>query len=447
MPGSAPRELSRWPTFDNELVPAAATSLNLNVRGIGSSATLAINEESNCLRAEGRIVYRLGLGQSPFPVPETVVESLRANAHQKSYLAVRGLPALREAVADYHRRRRQHFECTANDVLIGPGSKELMFLLQLCYYGDLVIPTPSWVSYAPQAHILGRHVRWLRTDAANHWRLTASELDALCRDDPDRPRLVILNYPSNPSGITYLPDQLEELAQVAERYGVVLCSDEIYGELHHQGRHVSIARYYPTGTIISSGLSKWCGAGGWRLGTMTFPPGQRRLLDAMASVASETFTSTSSPIQYAAVTAFLPHPSIERYLVQARRILAALGLECARRLREAGVRVHDPEGGFYLFPDFEPHRETLRARGVETSSGLCQQLLHEAGVAALPGSAFGRPQDELGARLAYVDFDGASALVAAESVPLDRPLPVQFLEDHCGPVLRAIRLLKEWLSP
>ena len=428
-------------------MPAASTSLNLNVRGIASSATLAINEESNRLRAEGRTIYRLGLGQSPFPVPETVVEALRANAHQRNYLAVRGLPALRQAVADYHRRRRQHFECTADDVLIGPGSKELMFLLQLCYYGDLVIPTPSWVSYAPQAHILGRHVRWVRTDPDNRWRLTAHELDALCRDDPDRPRLVILNYPSNPTGSTYLPDQLAELAQVAERYGVILCSDEIYGELHHQGRHVSIARYYPTGTIISSGLSKWCGAGGWRLGTMTFPRSQRRLLEAMASVASETFTSTSSPIQYAAVTAFWPHPSIERYLVQARRILAALGAECARRLRESEVLPDQPEGAFYLFPDFEPHRDTLRDRSIESSSELCRRLLQEAGVAMLPGSDFGRPKDEMRARLAYVDFDGASALVAAESVPLDRPLPVQFLEDQCGPVLRAIRLIKDWLAP
>ena len=90
-----------------------SNSLNLNVRGIGTSATLAISEESQRLRNEGRTIYRLGLGESPFPVPEPVVESLRVNAHQKSYLAVKGLRTLREAVADYHRRRRQHVKCTA----------------------------------------------------------------------------------------------------------------------------------------------------------------------------------------------------------------------------------------------------------------------------------------------------------------------------------------------
>lgn len=179
---------------------------------------------------------------------------------------------------------------------------------------------------------------------------------------------------------------------------------------------------------------------------MTFPPGQRRLLEAMASVASETFTSTSSPIEHAAVTAFMPHPSIERYLVQARRILAALDLECAVRLRDAGVAVDDPEGAFYLFPNLEPHRNALSARGIATSSQPCRRLLEEAGVAMLPGSAFGRSQEEMTARLACVDFDGASALVAAESVSLGQPLSVPFLGDHCGPVLRALRLVKEWLA-
>jgi aspartate aminotransferase len=176
--------------------------LNLNVRGLPLSATLAINEKSNQLRKQGRQVYKLGLGQSPFPVPQPVVDALKVNAHQKDYQPVKGLFQLREAVADYH-RRSQGINHDAEDVLIGPGSKELMFLLQLVYYGDLVIPTPSWVSYAPQAHIIGRHVRWLPTLRDNNWKLTADELIAHCKSDPHKPRIVILNYPSNPSGMTY----------------------------------------------------------------------------------------------------------------------------------------------------------------------------------------------------------------------------------------------------
>ena len=345
--------------------------LNLNVRGLGASATLAINERCDELRLQGRTVYKLGLGQSPFPVPAPVVEALQANAFQKNYLPVKGLAELRTAVAAYH-CRRQEMECIADNVLIGPGSKELMFLLQLVYYGDLVIPTPTWVSYAPQAHIIGRHVRWLRTHAENRWRLTPDELESLCRQDPGRPRLVVLNYPANPTGGTYEAEELKALAEVARKNNVILLSDEIYGELHHQGRHVSIARFYPEGTIISGGLSKWCGAGGWRLGAFAFPPGLRWLLDAMANVASETYTSTCAPIQYAAVRAFSGGPPIERYLVQSRRILSALGQEIARRLQQAGVKVAPPRGGFYLFPDFGPQADQLLKRGIKTSEELCE---------------------------------------------------------------------------
>lgn len=419
--------------------------LNLNVRGLSQSATLAINERSNRLRAEGRHVYRLGLGQSPFPVPQPVVEELRVNAHQKDYLDVRGLRDLRESIAGYY-ERRQEIERSADDVLVGPGSKELMFILQLVFYGDLVIPTPSWVSYAPQAHIIGRHIRWVPTTADDGWPLLPKELDRVCREDPSRPRLVILNYPSNPTGQTYSVEALQELAEVARKYRVILLSDEIYGEIDHSGKHTSIARFYPEGTIISSGLSKWCGAGGWRLGTFTFPPSLRWLLDAMAVVASETFTSTSAPIQYAAVRAFEGGIEMEQYLFQARRILSAIGCAMARRLQDAGLFVPDPQGAFYLFPDFGSAAPRLRERGINTSKQLCEQLLQDTGVAILPGKDFGRPERELTARLAYVDFDGARALVAARGIPAEEPLTEDFLGVYCENVIRATDEICNWVA-
>lgn len=419
--------------------------LNLNVRGMENSATLAINERSDQLRGQGRSIFKLGLGQSPFPVPQPVVEALRLNAHQKDYLPVRGLAQLRDAVADYHSRTAS-IGCEGADVLIGPGSKELMFLLQLVYYGDLVIPTPSWVSYAPQANILGRRVRWLQTRREDDWRLTPEELERLGQEDEGRPRIVILNYPSNPTGCSYSLEKLKALAAVARRYRMILLSDEIYGELHHRGQHVSIARFYPEGTIVSSGLSKWCGAGGWRLGTFTFPSSLRWLLDAMAAVASETYTSTCAPVQFAAVRAFEGGYEIERYLHHSRRVLRALGRHLRRRLEEAGVQVPEPRGGFYLFPDFSPRREELAQRGVHDSVALCEKLLEEAGVAMLPGSSFGRPATELTVRLAYVNFDGARALYASRDVPADRRLDESWLRANCHPTLEAVDRVVEWLS-
>jgi len=420
-------------------------NLNLNVRGLKTSSTLAINEKSNALRREGRSVFKLGLGQSPFPVPDPVVESLRINAFQKDYLAVKGLWELRDAVASYF-RGRQGTDRTGEDVLIGPGSKELMFLLQLVYYGDLVIPTPSWVSYAPQAHILGRQVRWLNTHARNGWRLTPDELERLCAEDNTRPRIVILNYPSNPTGGTYTANELKSIATVARQHNVILLSDEIYGELRHDGRHVSIARFYPEGTIISSGLSKWCGAGGWRLGTFIFPPGLRWLLDAMANVASETYTSTSAPIQYAAVRAFQGGSEIESYLSHSRRVLKALGRYASTTLQSAGIRVDRPQGGFYLFPDFTPVRANLKARGIQTSAQLCDHLLEDTGVAILPGSEFGRPANEFTARIAYVDFDGARALAASRDTPHEQELDDEFLQIYCTSTFDAIRRVAGWVQ-
>lgn len=420
-------------------------SLNLNVRGLRPSATVAINEESNRLIAAGRTIWKLGLGQSPFPVPECVVEALRRNAHQKAYLEVQGLPALRAAVAGFHER---HDGVTADPslVLVGPGSKELMFLLQVAFYGDLVVPTPCWVSYAPQAQILGHHVCFVPARFEEQWQFPAERLDELCRQDPGRPRIVVLCYPGNPDGMTYDLGELERLAAVARRYDLILLSDEIYGQLHHRGEHVSVARFYPEGTIISSGLSKWCGAGGWRLGTFTFPPRLRWLLQALTALASETFTSTSAPIQYAAVRAFEGGPEIEEYLGQVRRILAALGGWCAARLRAAGARVHDPVGAFYLFPDFGPSAARLAGRGITTSTELCRRALAETGVAALPGVEFERPLDELTVRLSYVDFDGAAVLEAARTVTPGAPLDAAFLRAHCPRTVQAVDALCRWVG-
>jgi len=420
-------------------------NLNLNVRGIPLSATLAINEKSSELIRQGRKVYKLGLGQSPFPVPRPVVDELKRNAFQKDYLPVKGLYELRKAVAEYH--CRMHGVChTAEDVLIGPGSKELMFLLQFVYYGDLLIPVPSWVSYAPQALIIGRHVRWIRTKPENNYKITAEEIVQHCEKDPNKPRIVILNYPANPTGITYTKNELRAIARAAKQFKIILLSDEIYGELHHKGKHNSIAQFYSEGTIISSGLSKWCGAGGWRLGTFTFPNSLKWLQDAMAAVASETFTATSAPIQYAAVKAFKGCEEIENYLVKCRLILGKLGYELAKELNKAEIQTPFPQGAFYVFPNFSSYKNKLAKRNINTDVELCDRILEETGVAILPGSVFGCREEDLTARVAYVNFDGEKALRAAEKLLLIDEINKKFLEKYCGGTLTAINLICKWIN-
>src|SRR5690606_39019295 len=119
---------------------------------------------------------------------------------------------------------RSNIQRNAENVLIGPGSKELMFLLQFTYYGDLLIPTPSWVSYAPQALFIGRQIQWIPTSEKNKWRVLPDDLEKFCRNDPNRPRILILNYPSNPTGVTYSDSELKDLASVARKYHVILLS-------------------------------------------------------------------------------------------------------------------------------------------------------------------------------------------------------------------------------
>jgi len=421
-------------------------NLNLNVRGLEPSATLAINEKSRQMMAEGREVFRLGLGQSPFPVPEEVAEALRRNAHQKDYLAVKGLMQLRESIARFNLRMHK-VDDHPDDIFIGPGSKELIFILQLVYYGDLIIPTPSWVSYAPQARIIGRNVHWVPTFPDNDLRLSPDMLEEICKKDPDKPRIAILNYPANPTGVTYPIERLKRLAEVARKYRVILVSDEIYGLLHHNNQHVSVARYYPEGTIISNGLSKWCGAGGWRLGFFSFPSGLRWLLNAMAVVASETFTATSAPIQYAAVTAFDGGPFMEDYLARARKVLKAILKYIMVRFDKLHISYPHPQGAFYIFPDFAYYTDKLSEKGIFTGKQLCEKILEDTGVAMLPGADFGRPPGEFSARIAYVDFDGAEAMHAADELFCDEKNNHEhFVQIHCPKIVTAVDRLGSWLN-
>ena len=199
---------------------------------------------------------------------------------------------------------------------------------------------------------------------------------------------------------------MKEVAEVARRFQIIVLSDEIYGQLHHAGEHVSIGQFYPEGTVLSSGLSKWCGAGGWRLGTFVFPPDLDWLCDAMAAIASENVhvCQCSNPtcggnVRFAAVS------RSNATCGHARRILAALGRRCTRTLTEAGVRVHAPQGAFLSLP------RLLAIQSVDRRSRTCDRCraLRPTALAMRVSrfsrvQRFARPREEFTARLAYIDF-------------------------------------------
>ncbi len=376
---------------------------------IHMSPTLAINQRTKELSASGKKVFRFGFGQSPFPVPQPVVEALQTHVFQKDYLPSDGLPQLRAAVAN-HYQKRINIPFTADRVLIGPGSKELLFLIQLCHPADVLLASPSWVSYAPQAGILNRTVHWLDTAGEDGYRLRAETLNLFCQQADERRKILILNYPNNPVGSTYSPEQLKALAAVAKKYGLLVVADEIYGEVSHSAPHHSLASYYPEGTIVTGGLSKWCGAGGWRLGLALIPEALDGLRKKMIATASDTYSCVSAPVQYAAVKAFEGSPEIEEYLAHSNAVLKTIGHYVANKLNSNNIFTPFPDGGFYLFPDFENYRDAFNQRGMFNSQQLCEKLLEKTGVALLPGTAFGGSAHKLTARMAYVDFDGSAAL-------------------------------------
>ena len=409
--------------------------LQHNILGLKTSATLAINELSQKLIKEGKEVFKFGLGQSPFPVPDIIVKELQKNAHQKDYLNVSGLIGLREEVANYHSNKNQ-YKYNAESVIIGPGSKELIFQTQLVLNCDLLLPSPSWVSYEPQAQILNKKVHWIKATAETNWHLDPEELDKTCASLNSVNKLLILNSPNNPSGTTH--GNLKELANVAKKHNVIIIADEIYAELDFTGEYKSITHHYPEKTIVSSGLSKWCGAGGWRIGMLVFPDELSYIRDSVRTVASETFTAVSAPIQYAAIKAYSEDHS--EYLENSRLILKMIGDYIYKELSSVGVICQKPQGGFYMICDFS--NVVNKTHEINNDKTLCQKILNDIGFAMLPGSDFGMEEDKLLSRIAFVDFDGSKAL---KMISKEKPSSDNFLDLTCPKIAKGISLLKDWI--
>ena len=415
--------------------------LSQHILEVPKSATLAINEKSKQLILEGKDVIRLGLGQSPFPVPDRMVSALQAYAAIKDYMAVQGYLPLREAISGFI-QHTEGLERSADQIIIGPGSKELLFGLQMVLDCDLILPAPSWVSYDPQARLLGRNVHWLNCYSEDGWKLTADTLEQHCQNHKGRPQLLILNSPNNPSGACFLESELIALAAVARKFNLIILSDEIYSELHFRGEHQSIARYYPEGTIISNGISKWAGAGGWRLGFFCFPNELRAVLDSMITLASETYTSVSAPIQMASILAFEDSSSILDYIHACRKIMAHIGRHLSALLNQQNIQVVTPEGGFYVLADFTYFRDALTTAGITNANQLAQALLEHTGVAALPGDDFGLKQGLL-LRMAFVDFDGHKLL---NQVLKDAEYPLNADTPELVHLFSVADKLGEWLN-
>jgi aspartate aminotransferase len=399
------------------------------IKNIKPSSTLRINEISKELEKNGKKIFKFGFGQSPFEVPDDVVNELKKHASKNKYLSIQGLEELRESVAKYNSIKKK-YNYKSENIIIGPGSKELMFLLQMLFDGDILLPSPSWVSYAPQS-MLGRNkIQWINTSSDNNWFPTAEDIEKIILKDKSKNYLLFLNSPNNPSG--QICENLEEISSVINKYNIIVLSDEIYSELSFKKNFKSISNFCPKKTIISSGLSKWCGAGGWRLGYFIIPNELNNLKDSIKILASETFSSVSAPIQYAAITAY-SHDHSE-YINKSKNILKAVGEFVYDNLKSNKVIVNKPQGGFYLMPEFLNKR-------FSTSSEMCDTLLKETGVALLPGSDFGFEENRMFARLSFTDFNGKEFMKNFdENKKIDNDLILKFAPK----VVEGVNTLRKW---
>jgi aspartate aminotransferase len=399
------------------------------VKDLKPSSTLLINETSRKLEEQGKKIYKFGFGQSPFKVPEDVVIELKDNAHQNKYLPMQGLSELRNAVAKYTSKKK-NYDYKSENVIIGPGSKELMFLLHVIFDGEIILPAPSWVSYAPQA-ILGRNkVQILQTKRENNWFPTASEIEEIVLKDKNKNYLLFLNSPNNPSG--QICENLEEIASIAKKYNLIILSDEIYSELSFMDNYQSISNFCPEKTIISTGLSKWCGAGGWRLGYFLVPDSLNEIKNTINVLASETFSAVSAPIQYAAIKAYEHDHS--NYINKSKNILSAIGNYVYENLRSNKVLINKPQGGFYLMPEFLNKK-------FNSSSEMCDSILNDTGVALLPGSDFGFEQTKMLARLSFTDFDGQEFMNKIED---NQKIDKDHIAKFAPKIIEGVDKLKKW---
>ncbi len=400
-----------------------------NILKLKPSATLVINEKSKELINQGKKVYQFGFGQSPFPVPDKIVAKLKDNAHNKEYLPIQGLPELRDAISNYL-LKRTGINYSRKNIFITPGSKEAMLLMHVAFNGEIILPAPSWVSYEPQAIIGKNKVHWIQTSRENNWFPTSKGLERKIKSIKKKNLIFILNSPNNPSGTTC--KNLEELASVAKKYKVLILSDEIYTDLTFNNKYESISKFYPNGTFISGGLSKWCGAGGWRLGFFAVPNHLSNFLESLKTLASESYSTVNSPAQYAAIEAYKGDHS--EYKIKTTNIFRSLGNYVYNKLKSNNVLINQPQGAFYLMPEFLNNK-------YKNSTKLCEAILDQTGVAMLPASEFGFSPKRMLTRLSYTDFNGAEFL---KNVSNGKMLDDQTIEKYAPNVVEGVNKLSNW---
>lgn len=400
------------------------------------ASNLALDERVNDLRASGVDVLHLGFGEAGLPVHRRLVAALVEGSARNAYGPVVGAEPARAAVAGYWSRRGT--PTGADQVVLAPGSKPLLAAVLASEPGDVVLPRPSWVTYASQVALFGRRTTWVDVPPGSGGIPDPARLpDAVARARAEgaSPRLVVATLPDNPTGLLARPHEVRELCRVAEAEDLVIVSDEIYRDVVFGSvSFLSPADLVPERTVTVTGLSKSHALGGWRVGAARFPdtPWGSALRSRVAGFASQVWSNLAAPMQAVAELAFSEPAELVRHREATTRLHGVVATAVHEVFVRHGCLDVPPDGAFYVYPDLEPHRDRLARHGIRTGAGLTRWLLDRHGLAVLAGSEFGDDPDALRFRAATSLLYGdtaeqrRAALEAAD--PLAVPHVAQVLE-------------------
>ncbi|HUP87871.1 MAG TPA: pyridoxal phosphate-dependent aminotransferase [Longimicrobiales bacterium] len=359
-----------------------------NVRGIEGSATLAIAALCRELRAKGREVIDLGVGEPDFRTPEFISAAGIASIEQgfTQYTAVPGIMPLRQAIADRIKGETGH-PATADGVVVTSGAKQALFNACFALFGPgnrVLVPVPYWTSYPALVQLARATPDFVRSSGAS-FKITTADLDAQNGDDV---RGLILNSPSNPAGTVYSRDELDALVRWAHERSIWVISDEIYSKIcYNADRAPSVLDLDDNlldRVVVVDGASKAFAMTGWRLGYSYSRPDVARELSALQSHVS---SNASSPAQYAAFAAYKDVPRATPAVNAMVRIFQQRRDKVLAQIEEQvpGLEPAYPDGAFYVFLKVDAFYNDA----VSSSAAFCTWLLEQTGVAMVPGAAFG----------------------------------------------------------
>ena len=366
------------------------------VNQLEESVTLAASARAKTLKAQGRDILMLTLGEPDFKTPENIAAAATAaiaSGKTSFYTQAGGLPELKSAVSSYF-ESFYGYGLAPNEVVVTVGAKFALyafFASVLNQDDEVIIPTPYWVSYADQVKMVGGRPVFAVGTQETDFKVTVAQLDVL---KTDKTRVLLLNSPSNPTGMIYTSAELTEIGNWAVAHDVLILADDIYGRLVYNGNNFTpISTLFDAikaQTIIINGVSKTYAMTGWRIG---FAVGNPEIIGAMSKIASQTTSNPSAVAQYAAIEALTGDQST----VETMRLAFEERLNTILPLinEVPGFEAIKPQGAFYLFPKVA---KAMEMKGFSDITAFCDDILEETGVAVVTGAGFGAPEN---LRLSY----------------------------------------------